>query len=141
PRHAQANNVPAPAGNLTQWNGSFTDTHDHGVHTFTMVGTNPATTNTTTTIPLFIIPIKMVFDASHGNHTFDPDVDSFEGQSVPVTATVLRSPLFQSNVDFNQGGTDLGNTQYVDAFQRGNAWHYVQRNTNYHVLLGKATVL
>ena len=140
PQHPQTYNLSAPAGNLVQWNGSFTDL-THVKRTFTMVGTNPVNTNTTTTVPLVVIPVKMVFDASHGNRTFDPNVDKFPGQAVPVTTTILNSPLFQSNVDFVQGGTDLGQTQYIDAFQRGNGWHYVQHNSNYHVLLGTATVL
>jgi len=34
-----------------------------------------------------------------------------------------------------QGGTDLGNTQYEDAFQRGTWWgNDVSTNTNYHVI-------
>jgi hypothetical protein len=140
PQHPQKYNVPSPAGNLTQWNGKFKDLTNH-TRTFTMVGTNPGTTNTTSTIPLIVIPVKMVFDANHGNRTFDPNVNKFQGQSVPVTQTILNSPLFQSNVDFNQGGTDLGKTQYIDAFQRGNAWLYVKNHSNYHVVLSTATVL
>jgi len=140
PPHPQTYNVPAPAGNLVQWNGTFIDRTNTTRH-FTMVGTNPRNSNDTSTVPLIIIPVKTVFDANHGNRTFDPNVDKFKGQSVPVTQTILNSPMFQSNVDFVQGGTDLGTTQYIDAFQRGNAWRYVQHNTNYHVLLSTPTVL
>jgi len=53
-----------------------------------------------------------------------------------------RGSVAQRLVDFVQGGTDLGNTQYIDAYQRGNFWGAnVQVNTNYHVLLGSPTVL
>ena len=52
---------------------------------------------------------------------------------------ILKSPLLQSEVDFKQGGTDLGKTQYIDAFQRGFWWSAVQKNTKWHVLLAKAT--
>jgi hypothetical protein len=140
PPHPQTYNVPSPAGNLAQWNGSFTDLN-HTKRTFTMVGTNPLNTNTSTTVPLVIIPVKTVFDSNHGNRTFDPNVNKFQGQNVSVTQTILNSPMFQSNVDFVQGGTDLGQTQYIDAFQRGNAWHYVSQHTGYHTLLSTATVL
>src|SRR5436309_1408763 len=48
----------------------------------------------------------------------------------------------KSVVDFTSGGQDLGKTQYIDAYQRGNFWGAnVQQNTNYHVVLGSPTVL
>src|SRR5262249_18495640 len=53
---------------------------------------------------------------------------------------ITQSPLFASNVDFNQGGTDLGKTQYMDAYTRGDFWGNVQTNTNYHVLLSKPLI-
>jgi hypothetical protein len=52
-----------------------------------------------------------------------------------VIQNTALSPIFNSGIDFVQGGVDLGNTQYVDAFQRGNFWSSVATNTNYHVLL------
>jgi hypothetical protein len=58
-----------------------------------------------------------------------------------VIQQTVASPLFQSSIDYVQGGTDLGTTQYEDAFQRGNFWANVMTNTNYHVLLGTPTVL
>src|SRR5262249_14357734 len=64
PPHGQQ--TSAPAGNLVQWNGSFTDNHGAN-RTFTMVGTDPTSTNTKTVIPVFIIPIKMVYGPSNGN--------------------------------------------------------------------------
>ena len=48
---------------------------------------------------------------------------------------------FTSSVDFVQGGVDLGKTQYIDAYQRGNFWKFVKTNSNYHVLLGNVSVL
>jgi hypothetical protein len=135
--HAQQG---VPATNLTQWNGSFKDLT--GVNrAFTMVGTDPHKSNVTSTIPLIVVPVKIVFDKNHGNRTFDPNKNKFKGQTVSVTKTIINSPIMQSNVDFVQGGTDLGKTQYIDAFQRGNFWSVVKKNSNYHVLLGKPTVL
>ena len=46
---------------------------------------------------------------------------------------MLQSPIFK-NDDFNLGGTDVGTTQYIDAFQRANFWSLIDRN-NYHTLL------
>jgi hypothetical protein len=53
-----------------------------------------------------------------------------------VTQNTLKSPLFNAGIDFKQGPTELGNTQYIDAFQRGTSWgKNVKKNTNYHVLM------
>jgi hypothetical protein len=128
-----------PATPLPQWNGSFTDLTGHQI-TYTMAGTNPATNNAPTTIPLVVIPIKMVYGSNNGNMTFDPNAHTVSNGNT-VTANALASPLFKTGVDFVQGGVDLGNTQYIDAYQRGNFWSSVHTNTNYHVLLGSATIL
>ena len=123
--------APPPAS-LATWSSSF----KNGTHTdnFTMVGTNPATSNTTTTIPVYIIPVKIVVKGT----TYDPGKVLSNGLTT-ITATT-SSPVFQ-NVHWVQGGTDLGTTQYLDAYQRGNFWTNVMTNTNYHVVLGTPTVL
>ena len=128
-----------PTSELTQWNGSFTDLTNKHI-TYTMVGTNPSSSNTATTVQVVLIPIKMVYGAKNGNMTFDPSTHILSN-GVSVVQNTLNSPLFNAGIDFNQGGTDLGNTQYEDAFQRGNFWSSVSTNTNYHVLLGTPTVL
>jgi hypothetical protein len=124
---------------IAQWNGGFTD-HTFTAETYTMVGSDPAKTNTTTVVPVYIIPIKMVYGANNGNATFDPlKVKLSNGQT--MLQNVIASPIFQRNVNFTQGGTNLGTTQYIDAFQRGNYWSVVSKNKNYHVLLGQPKVL
>ncbi len=60
-----------PAATITQWNGSYTDLTKKTIN-FTQIGTDPNTTNTTTTIPVYIIPVKMVYSKNNGNATFDP---------------------------------------------------------------------
>src|ERR1700674_5862625 len=57
----------APAAQLTQWNGAFKDLTNRTVN-YTMVGTNPDSTNVTTTTPVYIFPVKMVYGAANGNH-------------------------------------------------------------------------
>ena len=136
------NRSPAPiatTAHLTQWNGSFVD-HLMQTVTYTMVGNDPKITNTTTTVPVYIIPIKMVYGASNGNRTFDPAaVKVSNGQT--LLQNVVGSPMFQKNVTFVQGGTNLGTTQYIDAYQRGNFWSSVSKNTSYHVLVGAPKIL
>jgi hypothetical protein len=121
---------PPPPVVLQTWNGSFT--YNNVNYPYQMVGADPST-NTSVTIPTFIIPIKIVLSTGD---TFDPEAFRALG---PLGRT-LASPIFNSSIDFVQGGVDLGKTQYIDAFQRGNFWSIVQSNMNTHVLLGGASV-
>ncbi len=60
--------------------------------------------------------------------------------NVPFKLAV-ESPVYQKN-HWVWGGTDVGNTQYVDAFQRANFWRALGDDANaYHVLLDPVTVL
>jgi len=127
--------IAPPAVSLPTWNGSFV----YGGHTYNynMVGTAPST-GTSTTIPVFIIPIALKYTSGTTVTIFSPAHVLTNGQT--VTANTVASPVFKSGIDFVQGGTDLGNTQYIDAFQRGNFWGAVSSHTGYHLLLGTPTV-
>jgi hypothetical protein len=89
---------------------------------YTMVGTNPRTSQATTTVPTVIVPLRLVF--ADGNVS---DLGS-------TVSNVLASPIFQS------GRFTSGTTQYGDAIRRAMFWKYVSK-TDYHVLLGQPTVL
>jgi hypothetical protein len=120
-------NVSSPA-TLQEWTGTLLSGY-----TFNMVGTDPSKTNTTTTVNVYIIPVNICVTPSGGTKTcFDPKTKQSNGAS--AITNVLNSPIFQ-NQDYVQTGTDIGNTQYEDAFQRSNFWTDVMTNTNYHVLL------
>jgi hypothetical protein len=123
----------AAAQQLQTWSGSITSSSGT-TYPFTMVGTDPSTTNGTTTIPVFIIPIKVIY----ANATFDPVVDQWHGMS--IVDALIASPLF-NNLNWTWGGTNIGTTQYVDAFQRASFWQDVSINTNYHVRLAAPAVL
>src|SRR5215469_6404033 len=124
PRYLDNLMHPAASATVTHWSSSFSS---GGVtYPFTMVGTNPATTNT---INVYIIPIKMVCRGA----TYDPETVLSNGKT-PVTNTT-SSPIFHSGITFVQGGTNVGDTQYIDAFQRANFWGDVTSHTAYHVLL------
>ncbi|MBZ5663155.1 MAG: hypothetical protein LAO30_00985 [Acidobacteriia bacterium] len=129
----------APVAQLTQWNGSFKDLTGKTIN-FTMVGTDPSKTNTSSTIPVYIIPVRLKYGTQNGNHIFDPK-NTVLSNGKTVINNIIASPIFDPGVDFTQGGTDLGTTQYIDAFQRGNFWSTVASNSSYHVLLGKPKVL
>jgi hypothetical protein len=139
PNHAQSAPQTPATPSLKQWNGSFVDITKKTVH-YTMVGTNPALTNVSTTVPVYIIPIKMVYGALNGNRTFDPTTAK-ASNGLTVVKNIIASPVFNAGENFTQGGTNLGTTQYIDAFQRGNFWKNVQTHPGYHVRLGTPVVL
>ncbi len=95
------------------------------------IGTNPKS-GPATTVPVDIIPVKL----TSGSTVEDPTAG---GSSSAVNKT-LASPIFNSSIDYVQGGTNVGTTQYIDAFQRLDLWNKVKTNTNYHVLFGTPTV-
>ena len=129
-KHGAQHAVPGTP-QLPQWSGSFTDRTGKQVD-FTMVGGNPANT-ATTHVPVVLVPVIVVYDQDNGGKVFDPRRHKVSnGQS--VIENVANSPLFTSNIDYIQGGTDLGTTQFLDAFQRGNFWNSVKKNPDYHLL-------
>jgi hypothetical protein len=101
------------------------------------VGTDP-TGGRSTTVPVYIIPIRLFFKTSSGTITADPTAKDDTGRS-PVDTT-LDSPIFHTGITWKQGATDIGNTQYGDAFQRAALWGTVKAHAGYHVLLGTPTV-
>ena len=118
-----------PVTPLPTWNGSFT--YLSTTYKYNMVGTAPST-NTSTTIKTFLVPIALKFSTGQ---TYSPATLQSNGKSA-VTNTV-DSPIYQTMDYVTPDGTDLGTTQYEDAFQRGN---FNKAGTGYHVLLAKPTV-
>ena len=126
-----------PAVTLTTWNGSFT--YSGHTYNYNMVGTAPSS-NATTTIPVYIIPIKIVITSKTGTTTtYDPAHVLTNGRT--VVQNTIKSPLFDSTTQYVQGGVNVGTTQYIDAYQRANFWGTVSTNPNYHVLFGTPTVM
>ncbi|HLI08404.1 MAG TPA: hypothetical protein VKV40_17715 [Ktedonobacteraceae bacterium] len=106
---------------LKHWTSSFKS--EGKTWTYSMVGTNPANGSKTTTVPVTIVPLKLVF--SNGK--------SFDG--TPEVSQTTGSPLFK-NASFISG-----TTQYGDAVARAEFWNKVSTTSpNYHVLVGTPTV-
>jgi hypothetical protein len=101
------------------------------------VGTDP-TGGASTTVPVYIIPVRLLFKTSSGTLTADPTAKDYTGRT-PVDTT-RDSPIFQTGITYKQGATNIGDTQYEDAFQRAALWGTVKAHGGYHVLLGKPTV-
>ena len=147
-------NNPLPphraSSNLPQWNGSYTDLLGNTIH-FVQIGGDPSSTNKTSNITILLIPIKFVITQNGTKYIFDPmKVKLANNHNRNVITAMKDSPLFTSDVDFSpQFGNcakgskcvDLGQTQYIDAFQRGTWWgNDVGNNTNYHTLFSPIVV-
>ena len=122
--------LKTPAASLQTWNGSFT--YQGSNYTYNMVGTAPST-NSTTTVQVYVIPLKVVITPRRGSPTtYDPSHVLSNGKT--VTNNTTTSPIFNSSTTYVQGGVDVGTTQYIDAFQRANFWGTVKDNPNYHLI-------
>ncbi len=136
PRSYYRQRQKRPQTSLQTWNGSFA--YNGTNYPYNMVGTAPST-NSSTTVTAYIVPIKIVVSRRRTKYTFDPAHKLSNGNT--VTQNTVVSPIFDSTTTYDQGGVDVGTTQYIDAFQRANFWGTVQTNQNYHLLLGGPTVL
>jgi hypothetical protein len=125
-----------PATPLTTWNGSFE--YQGETYKYNMVGTNP-TTGTSTTIKAFLIPVALKITSGGKTTTFTPETKQSVGYSA-VTIT-QHSPIFENMSWVTPKGTKLGDTQYEDAFQRGNFGSLVEKAPGYHVLFTLPTIL
>ncbi len=119
------------SGGLTTWN--FAYSYQGSNYNETFVGNAPSGAASTT--PSYVIPLKLIV----GGKTFTTSTIQGNGQSALTDTT--SSPVFQSVIDFQEAGVDLGTTQYTDAFERENFWPTVSGNPGYHVLLGAPTVM
>jgi hypothetical protein len=114
---------------MTSWEGSFQVLG--AKFPFAMIGTDPAKGSATTKVPVSVIPVQISFP--NGTHLSPLQIACGDTQS-PLRR-VLHSPLF-NDFAYHLGGTFVGNTQYMDAFQRANFWSDVSRESpDYHVLL------
>ena len=136
PRRFSVEDVEAKGTGLPTWTGSFS--HGGTNYKYVMVGTDPAKGSINTVVPVYIIPLKLTF-ADSGT-VFDSTAPMI-GLSQSVVQAVQASPIFQ-DAPFKAGNINVGNTQYIDAFQRANFWSSVSTvSPNYHVILGQPVVL
>ncbi len=132
PKGSPNTSVPA-SGALPTWTASFT--YQSTKYTYNMVGFSPAT-GKSFAIHAFIIPVKLLM--SDGS-IYDPY--TVLSNSKTVVQNTIDSPMFDATTTYTQGGVNVGTTQYIDAFQRANFWHFVKTNPNSHMLLAGPTVL
>lgn len=142
---------------LPLWRYNAISTRDGSRYPGAIVGRNPVTNSGTTRVPVFLVPLifkthtlGVSFDSTSGligtqpgDATFDPtapDACYPAPNNIPINL-VAESPLFD-RAPFEFGGTFVGDTQYIDAFQRANFWQVLgDRRDHYHVLLSPVRVL
>jgi len=125
-------NQAAHGATIPFFRSSITSPLDGKRYKWEMVGTNPMTNQTTTTVNFVPILARVHFiDGS----VLDPTQPACN-DTVAVADRLFGSPLFNA-VDLISNGIDVGTTQIIDGFQRANFWKYVA-GTNFHVLLAPA---
>jgi len=120
----------ASASTLPLW--TYTWSYGGTSYSAKVIGSAPGTA--TTTIPVFIVPIKLRV----GGEDFSPETVQSNRKTALHNTEV--SPLLDKTVDFVQGGIDLGKDQYIDAVQRA-SFYGITTNTAWHTEFGKPTVL
>ncbi len=151
-RNTVLKSMAAGSSPLPVFSYEILSTRDGARYSGFMVGANPRTRGTAAqvTVKAQLIPVVLRFHSiglgidlgtgaiatTSGDRVSDPTIADpaclAGGANVPL-ALMRQSPIFR-NADFNFGGTDVGTTQYIDAFQRGNFWSVIDRE-NYHILL------
>jgi hypothetical protein len=127
--------VIQPPVSVPTWKGSYS--YQGAKYTETFVGT-PPTASTSTTVPVYLIPVSIVITTTGGTKTYSPTHVLSNGNT--VTQSTVLSPMFDATTTYTQGGVNVGTTQYIDAYQRANLWAFVKAHTGYHLLLGAPTI-
>jgi len=144
-------NTPSGSNQLPVWNYEVVASRDGSLYQGVIVGRNPSEhgANASASVPGQVIPLILKFhrigtavDANgivtttNGNISSDPtvaDTGCFAGSPNVPLQIMAQSPILK-NADFNFGGTDVGTTQYTDAFQRGEFWSIIDQD-DYHLRL------
>lgn len=136
-------------------------TRDGNSYTGVMVGADPFSRRgeKDTRVKTFIIPLIIItnsvgtnFNPKTGDITSAPGVTNFDPTandnsclSAPNNNPLQvfkQAPMF-TEATYSVGGTVVGHTQYIDAFQRANFWNALDEDTreDYHVLLDPVRTL
>jgi hypothetical protein len=121
------------------WSYSIVSPVDSKTYSGMMVGRSPFFHgHRTTTIQSYLVPVILTFTDT--GTVFDPTAPDSCISNSTVLSVVQNSPIFQ-NASYTMNGASVGNTQYVDAFQRANFWTNVSVTGNrYHTTLGLTTL-
>src|SRR3984893_6862960 len=142
----------SPSNPLPVWSYQVVSSRDGSLYDGVIVGRNPnqhdssAEVGVTTQVVPIILRFHRIGTAINpntgeittisGRVSSDPTVPDrgcFTGANNVPLKILTQSPIL-NNADFNFGGTDVGTTQYTDAFQRGEFWNVIDKD-DYHVRL------
>jgi hypothetical protein len=135
----------AGARTIPHFTFQYKDPANGVTYPITMVGADPRTNSSTTTVHTVIIPLKLNLVAAGQNTSVLDDLYYPGFHATPVTHTfdgsarvndVLKSPIFSNFTYPNDMGGDTG--QYGDAFMRA---QFAKLGTGYHVKLQNDAVL
>jgi hypothetical protein len=151
-REALKSLVNSPSNPLPVWNYQVVSPRDNSLYDGVIVGRNPnqSGANAAVSVTAQVVPIILKFHSigtavdlttgvittTSGDISSDPTVPDpgcFTGPHNVPLRILAQSPVLQ-NADFNFGGTDVGTTQYTDAFQRAEFWSVIDKD-DYHVRL------
>ncbi len=156
-RRSVVNGASSATNTLPLWNYEVASPRDGNLYEGIIVGHDPSVrgSGASASVTTQLVPIVLRFhriatsfnpntgrlSTRSGIATSDPtkaDPGCFAGSANVPLQLMAQSPIFR-NADFNFGGTDVGTTQYVDAFQRGNFWKTIDK-ANYHVRLAPVQI-
>jgi hypothetical protein len=143
---------------LPFWTFNVKGSRDNDNHLGVMVGTDPFRNPGTSRIPTYIVPLVFTthsvaaaynpttgyYTTAPGETTIDPTKTDQTCLSKPnnVPVRLIQQSPIVNPAPFVFGGTNVGDTQYVDAFQRANFWSVLgERGNEYHVLLSPVITL
>jgi len=127
--------LAAAGQTLPSWSGSFS--YNGKNYPYTILGTDPSQGSATSVIKFGFIPLRVKFP---DGTVLDPTKPTQCGGTQSALDLTLQSPIFKP-VKWVQGGTNVGTTQYIDAFQRAEFWDSVSTVApKYHVLLSNPVV-
>lgn len=141
---------------LPLWTFFTESSRDDNGYTGVMVGRDPFHGGGSASVATYIVPLIIktntvgtginsqgIISTKPGLTTFNPTLADKAclgtHNNVPLTL-FQESPILQNTATFDFGGTVVGTTQYLDAFQRANFWEVDDHDT-YHVLLGPVRTL
>jgi hypothetical protein len=144
-------NFSANATTIPYFRSSFTDPTNGVTYPYTMVGTNPADGDASTTVPTVIIPFRFTFVASSSaNNVLDgaSKVDLTVASPIFQTADIGAAADASASAPPDQPGVAPADarplnepsdvTQVADAIYRA---QWGNTGSGYHVLLGQPTIL
>jgi hypothetical protein len=104
----------------------------------TILGRNPLFRGqTTTSIPTQIVPLVITINDGTTTVTYDPTApDACVPGGLTDVSVITGSPIF-NNAPWTMNTVFMGNTQYIDAFQRA---EFGKQGTGYHLILNSSVL-